>query len=162
MNRPRPLDRAQEFCARYGLRVPILLAPMAGACPPSLSIAVASAGAMGAMGALLTQPDGIREWVEEFRRHSAGPFQLNVWTPDPAPARDPNAEARLREFLAGWGPAVPSSAGDVRPPDFDAQCEAFIELGPPVVSTIMGVFAPALATRLKARGIAWFATVTTL
>ena len=42
-----------EFCERFGLEIPILLAPMAGACPPSLSIAVANAGGMGGSGALL-------------------------------------------------------------------------------------------------------------
>ena len=36
-----PLDRAQSFSDRFGIRLPILLAPMAGACPPALSIAVA-------------------------------------------------------------------------------------------------------------------------
>ncbi|WP_431269900.1 hypothetical protein [Dankookia sp. P2] len=25
--------RAEDFCARFGLRAPILMAPMAGACP---------------------------------------------------------------------------------------------------------------------------------
>jgi nitronate monooxygenase len=29
--------RAESFCRRFGLRIPILLGPMAGACPPSLS-----------------------------------------------------------------------------------------------------------------------------
>ena len=48
---PSPKTRAQTFCARHGLRVPLLLAPMAGACPPELSIAVARGGGMGAMGA---------------------------------------------------------------------------------------------------------------
>jgi nitronate monooxygenase len=43
----RPLARAERFCGEYGLKFPILLAPMAGACPPSLSIAVANAGGMG-------------------------------------------------------------------------------------------------------------------
>ncbi|MBV9704200.1 MAG: hypothetical protein JO163_15830 [Methylobacteriaceae bacterium] len=47
------LTRARSFCERFGLRLPILLAPMAGACPPSLSIAVAKAGGLGACGALL-------------------------------------------------------------------------------------------------------------
>jgi nitronate monooxygenase len=40
----KPLDRASRFCATYGLELPIMLAPMAGACPASLSIAVANAG----------------------------------------------------------------------------------------------------------------------
>jgi NAD(P)H-dependent flavin oxidoreductase YrpB (nitropropane dioxygenase family) len=135
---------------------------MAGACPASLSIAVANAGGMGAMGALVTPPDGIRAWVQEFRSKSDGPFQLNVWVPDPAPRRDPDAETRMRTFLARWGPEVPASAGDARPPDFASQCEAFLELEPTAVSSIMGLFPDAYVRCLKERGIAWFATVTTL
>jgi len=54
---PHPaIARAESFARSLGLRLPILLAPMAGACPPSLSIAVANAGGMGACGALLMQP----------------------------------------------------------------------------------------------------------
>ena len=37
----------QHLVQRFGLRLPILLAPMAGACPPSLSIAVMRAGGFG-------------------------------------------------------------------------------------------------------------------
>ncbi|MGH6868539.1 MAG: nitronate monooxygenase, partial [Methylocella sp.] len=70
--------RAKEFCARYGLKIPILLAPMAGACPVALSVAVANAGAMAAMGALLTAPEGIAAWSDSFRRASKGSFQLNL------------------------------------------------------------------------------------
>ncbi|MDQ3919221.1 MAG: nitronate monooxygenase, partial [Acidobacteriota bacterium] len=83
----RPRERAALFCEEYGLKLPVLQAPMAGACPPGLSIAVANAGGMGAMGALMTKPDGIREWVREFRSASGGPFQLNTWVPDPPPRR---------------------------------------------------------------------------
>jgi nitronate monooxygenase len=158
----RPLDRATRFCARYGLEVPILLAPMAGACPVRLSTAVANAGGMGAMGALLTPPAGIRAWAEEFRSGSPGPFQLNVWIPDPPPHRDADAEARMRAFMASWGPSVPSAAGDVALPVFAAQCDALLESAPAVVSSIMGVFPGTFVRQLKDRGIAWFATATTL
>jgi nitronate monooxygenase len=153
---------ATEFCSKYGLKLPIMLAPMAGACPAGLSIAVANAGGMGAMGALLTPPAGIRDWVQEFRSGSAGPIQLNVWIPDPAPQRDSAAEERMRTFLAGWGPSVPSSAGDAVLQDFDAQCEALLESAPTAISSIMGVFPAPFVSRMKARGIAWFATATTL
>jgi nitronate monooxygenase len=157
-----PRERARAFCDAYGLKVPILLAPMAGACPVSLSIAVANAGAMGAMGALVTPPAGIAEWVREFRASSRGEFQLNTWIPDPDPRRDPAAEARVREFMKRWGPEVAASAGDVSRPGVDEQCDAFIEAGPKAVSSIMGLFAPDVVRRFKQHGIAWFATATTL
>src|SRR5215207_4955750 len=92
--------RTGDFCERFHLRVPILLAPMAGACPPSLSIAVANAGGLGACGALLMQPAEIAAWAAEVRTHSTGAFQLNLWIPDPEPVRDPEDEARARAFLA--------------------------------------------------------------
>jgi nitronate monooxygenase len=158
----RPLERGTAFSARFGLKFPILLAPMAGACPASLSIAVANAGGMGAMGALATPPAGIRAWVEEFRSKSHGPFQLNVWIPDPPPRREAHVEARMRAFLASWGPAVPADAGNATLPDFDAQLDTFLQMAPTAVSSIMGVFPDAFVTRLKDRGIAWFATATTL
>lgn len=161
-NGMRPRERAARFCEEYGLKLPVLLAPMAGACPPSLSVAVAEAGGMGAMGALMTKPDGIRAWVREFRAASRGPFQLNTWVPDPPPHRDERAEARVRAFLSSWGPEVPPGAGDAAPPDFTEQCETFLELAPPVVSSIMGLFPPEFVRRLKQKGVRWFATVTTL
>jgi nitronate monooxygenase len=160
-NNPAPA-RASAFCSQYGLQLPILLAPMAGACPPELSIAVTNAGGMGAMGALLTEPAGIREWVREFRARSNGPLQVNLWIPDPKPPRDLEAEAKVRRFLEAWGPPVPASAGDAVPPDFEAQCEALLEAAPTAVSSIMGVFPRRWVDQFKQRGIAWFATATTL
>ena len=156
------LARAEAFCARWGLRIPILLAPMAGACPPSLSVAVANAGGLGAGGALLMQPAAITVWAAEVRAGTNGPFQLNLWVPDPAPTRDPAHEAAIRAFLAGWGPEVPPGAGNATPPDFAAQCEALLEAAPPVVSSVMGLFPPAYVRRLKERGIAWWANIGTV
>jgi nitronate monooxygenase len=83
-----PKHRADDFCARFNLKVPILLAPMAGASAPSLSIAVANAGGLGACGALLMQPEEIIQWADEVRTQSSGRFQINLWIPEPAPKRD--------------------------------------------------------------------------
>jgi nitronate monooxygenase len=154
--------RAQAFCETFGLRAPILLAPMAGACPPELSIAVAKAGGLGAAGVLTMTPDQILDWSRMVRAGSNGAFQLNTWIPDPAPVRDPSHEARLREFLTGWGPAPAAEAGDAAPPDFGAQCEAMLQAGPPIVSSIMGLYPEPFVARLKAQGIKWFAAATTL
>lgn len=158
----KPTTRAEAFCARFGLRIPILLAPMAGTCPPGLSIAVAQAGGLGACGALLMGPDAILDWARTVRAATNGAFQMNLWIPDPPPARDPAREAALREFLGQWGPAVPAEAAEATPPDFDAQCEALLQAAPVVVSSIMGVYPAAFVARLKERGIAWWATASTV
>src|SRR2546423_11974927 len=86
------LLRAEAFCRRFGLRVPILQAPMAGACPVGLAAAIANAGGMGGLGALMTPPDGIAAWAEQFRGQSNGSFQINLWVPDPEPVRDAEHE----------------------------------------------------------------------
>lgn len=157
-----PAARSDAFCARFGLRIPILLAPMAGACPPSLSVAVAEAGGLGACGALLLKPGAILDWARDFRAASNGAFQMNLWVPDPPPRRDPSQEDALRDFLGQWGPPVPAGAADTPLVDFAAQCEAVLQAAPPIVSSIMGVWPPGFVAALKARGIAWFATATTV
>lgn len=163
MSTPHPaLARAQAFCEAYGLRIPILMAPMASASPPSLAIAVASAGGMGACGALVMQPAAIAAWASEARAGSNGAFQINLWIPDPPPVRDAEAEAATRRFLADWGPEVAPEAGDATPPDFAAQCEALLTAGPAVISSIMGLYPPEFVVKMKARGVKWFATVTTV
>lgn len=157
-----PLGRARAFCDRFGLELPILMAPMAGACPPGLAAAVANAGGMGAFGAVLTSPAGIGDWTQQFRAASNGAFQLNTWIPDPAPKRDADAEDAVRRFLGAWGPEPGPDAGEYHPPDFEGQLEAFLDAGPMVVSSIMGVYPAEFVRKLKDRRIAWFAHVTTL
>jgi nitronate monooxygenase len=156
------LSRAQAFCRTHDLRIPILLAPMAGACPPSLSIAIANVGGLGACGALLMQPAAIKAWAAEARAGSNGGFQINLWIPDPPAARDAAAESAICAFLGEWGSQVTPAAGDATPPDFDAQCEAMLEAGPAIISSIMGLYPPAFVEKLKARGMKWFATATTV
>ena len=159
---PSARDRSRAFCERFGIRVPILLAPMAGASAPSLSIAVASAGGLGACGALLMTGTEILKWCSTVRASSNGAFQLNLWIPGPPPRRDASSEAHVRAFLGAWGPPVPADAGDAVPLDFSAQCDALLDAAPPVVSSIMGVYPPAFVARLKALDIAWFATASTV
>ncbi len=155
-------ERTAAFSARLGLRVPLLLAPMAGVPAPELSIAVANAGGLGALGAVLMSPAEILAWTATVRAAGGGRFQLNLWVPDPGPVRDAAHEARVRAFLGRFGPAVPAEAGDAVPPDFEAQCEALLEARPPAVSSVMGLYPPAFVARLKGAGILWFANVSTV
>lgn len=156
-----PLARSRAFASRFGLRLPLLMAPMAGASPVALAAAVAEAGGMGALGALVLAPEAIGPWVDDYRRHATGPLQVNLWMPDPLPVRDTRHEAAVRQWLAGFGPPVPATAADARPPDFEAQCAAVLAARPQIVSTIMGVMPAAWVQRFHAAGVAWFANVTT-
>ncbi len=157
-----PRRRAQEFAAWLGIEMPILLAPMAGACPPSLSIAVANAGGLGAFGALLMQPEEIAAWCAEFRSQSKGQFQINLWIPDPPPSRDPESERKQRDFLSQWGPRVSPDAGESGLPDFDAQCQAMLNANPKIISSIMGLYPPRYISEIRKHGALWFATATTV
>lgn len=127
------LAKTTAFCQRFGLRAPILLAPMAGIPAPALSAAVIDAGGLGACGVLLMSPDDIAKWCATVRAESDGPIHLNLWIPDPPPRRDAEHETRVRGFLAGFGPEVAASAADVPARDFNAHCEAMLQAKPALI-----------------------------
>ncbi|MCW8084825.1 NAD(P)H-dependent flavin oxidoreductase [Sabulicella glaciei] len=159
---PTPRRRAETFCTRFGLRLPILQAPMASASPPALAAAVSNAGGMGGLGALMSDPAGIAAWAAEFRGRSNGSFQVNLWIPDPAPPRDAAREDGARRTIAALGPPPPEVGDGPWTQDFAAQCEALLAVRPPVVSSIMGVFESSFVQEMKARGILWICNATTL
>jgi len=102
-----PRARAGGFASRLGVRLPILLAPMAGACPPSLSIAVANAGGLGACGALMMTPREIEAWAVEFRKGTTLP----------------NFAAQCQAMLTA-APKVISSIMGLYPPAFISEMKA--------------------------------------
>lgn len=156
--------RAQAFAAAHRLALPLVQAPMAGVPSLPLAGAVARAGGMAAMGALMLTPEAIGDWVAQFRAEAGAeaPLLLNLWVPDPPPQRDAAHESRVVRFLAQHGPVVPPGAGDALPPDFGAQFDAVVAARPTVMSTIMGLLTPPQMARLRAAGIAWWATVSTV
>ncbi|WP_443063288.1 nitronate monooxygenase [Streptomyces sp. NBC_00445] len=116
------LERALAFCERFGMRLPVLQAPMAGSSPVELAVEVAEAGGMGARGALQDTPDRIAAWVDQFRARSSGPLQLNVWIPE-RPGNHPEDHRRrtddARAFLSRFGP--PGETAPTDHPVFDEQ-----------------------------------------
>jgi len=156
------LERCDTFCNRFEIEKPILLAPMAGACPPELSIEVSSAGGMGGCGVLLMQPQSIVEWAEEFRKGGGNSFQLNNWIPDPTPLRNEERELAVVRFLKQWHRSSPEEIDLSGSLDFASQCDAMIEAGPTVISSIMGLYSESYVVRMKQNRIKWFATVTSV
>src|SRR5204863_7182658 len=95
--------RVDSFCRRFGLEVALLLAPMAGASAPALSIAVMNAGGLGACVALLMQLDEIAAWADEVRAKEIGSYELNTWDRDPRTSWVAGSKLLSLSFLSDCG-----------------------------------------------------------
>ena len=156
------LVRAAAFCETFNLRVPILMAPMAGACPASLAIAVANAGGLGGCGALLMQPDAIKAWASDVRAGSNGGFQLNLWIPDPPPKRDVLPRMRSGDFLRNWGRRSRARPATSRRRTLPRNARPCWRQDQPIISSIMGLYPDHFVRADEGNGIKWFATATTV
>lgn len=158
----KPLERAREFCQDYELDIPIIMAPMAGACTTELAAAISNAGGIGSCGALLMSPEQISHWVGDFKSQSNGKLMINNWIPGPEPERNEQHEAALRSFLTKFGPKVAPEAADSQSISFAKQCDSMLSTRPSVISSIMGLYPSNFVKQMKMEGIKWFATITSV
>ena len=77
----------------FGVTLPILQAPMAGASGSAMAIAVANAGGLASLPCAALTLDQIREEVALIRQNTNAPLNLNFFCHQP-PAADPAREAR--------------------------------------------------------------------
>jgi nitronate monooxygenase len=98
--------RGTSLSGLLGVRLPIILAPMAGGpSAPQLAAAVSDAGGLGSLAGAALSPDELRGAIRETRELTDRPFAVNLFAPLPAPSGD-----RLAEWaaLVGREPVVPS------------------------------------------------------
>ncbi|MFG1346351.1 nitronate monooxygenase family protein [Xanthobacter autotrophicus DSM 431] len=151
----------------FGIQLPILLGPMAGAGTPELAIAVARAGGLGALPCAQYTAEQLVAAVAAFRAGAPGlPLNVNFFCHVP-PARDPVRALRWRSRLApyyvelGLDPEETPPAGGRTP--FDATfCTLVEELRPEVVSFHFGLPEAALLARVKATGAKVISSATTV
>jgi len=67
-----------ELCARLGIEVPIILAPMGGATGPELTAAVSNAGGLGMIPLWYLDSDGVRAGIRGVRALTGKPFGVNL------------------------------------------------------------------------------------
>src|ERR1700759_1219608 len=84
---------------RLGVELPIAQAPMAGTSTPAMAAAVSNAGALGSIGVGAVDARGARRMIEELRALTLKPFNVNVFTHQPAKA-DPAREHAWLDALA--------------------------------------------------------------
>ena len=82
-----------------GITHPIIQAPMSGFSGPALVAAVSNAGALGSLSCAALPTQTAWDQIEELRRVSNRPFNLNFFV-HPVPSIDAQAAGRIRERLA--------------------------------------------------------------
>ncbi len=148
----------------FGIEIPIVQAPMAGACGAAMAAAVSNAGGLGSVPAALLDATALRVEVEAIRAHTDKPFNLNFFCHAPAQV-DAGRETVWRERLAGYyrelGLPLEAPSVDVGPFG-EAACAALEELRPAVVSFQFGLPAASLVRRVKAAGSRVISSATTV
>ena len=152
----------------FGIALPIVLAPMAGAMDAALAIAVAKGGGLASLPAALLTAEQLREQVATFRA-AAGeeePLNLNFFThtpPVPNNAREHAWREKLKPDYVELGidPNAPVPASNRAPFD-EAFCAVVEEVRPAAVSFHFGLPAPALVARVKAAGCLVLGAATTV
>jgi nitronate monooxygenase len=155
------------FAELFGVELPIIQAPMAGAQTSALAIAVSNAGGLGSLPCALLSPEVMRSELTAIRAQTSSPFNVNFFCHTP-PAPDAKREAawlaRLAPYYRELGvdanaPAAPAA----RRGAFDtAAADLLSEFRPAVVSFHFGLPTPALMDRVRGWGAKILSSATTV
>jgi nitronate monooxygenase len=150
---------------RFGLRHPIIQAPLAGGGDtPELVAAVAEAGALGFIGAAYLTPVQILETARAIRGRTRRAFGISLFAPLPAPdiPRDLGpALEQLAPFYAELGLTVPTRPAPA-PDAFGELLAAALETGASAFSFTFGIMPPGAIAAIRARGMFLMGTATTV
>ena len=163
---------ARALCARYGVRAPIVQAPMADAVDWRVAAGAARAGIFGSIPCATLAPDAIAPAAHNFRETApeGAPLHLNFFTTHDAAAPTQARQERWMEELAPYyketGATPPSNADLVATngrASFDADaCAAVEAVRPDIVSFHFGLPEDALLKRVRATGASVWCTATTV
>jgi nitronate monooxygenase len=150
----------------FGIELPIIQAPMAGATSPEMVIAVSEAGGLGSLPSAQYSPAQFREALDVVRAGTSRPINVNFFS-HTNPSADPAVQSAWRRRLApyyieaGLDPEMPIPPGGRSPFD-DAFCRIVEEYRPEVVSFHFGLPATALLDRVKRTGARLISSATTV
>src|SRR5205807_6319026 len=133
----------RRFTQMFGVRLPIIQAPMAGSSDAELAIAVSEAGGLGSLPCAMLSPDQVSASYRAIRQRTTRPINLNFFChrpPTPDSVRERQWRERLAPYYAELGIDA-SAAANVpnRTPFDDAMCDAVVALQPAVVSFHFGL-----------------------
>ncbi len=151
---------------RFGLRYPIIQAPMASAATAELAAAVANAGGLGSYGFAMTPVDRLADEIAAIRRLTNQPVNFNFFChapPVPDPARDQQMAERLAPLYAAFDLSPPAGPAAAPYPTFgEAHLEILLPALPTIVSFQFGLPPRFHIEALKAAGAFIIGTATTV
>lgn len=150
----------------FGIDLPIIQAPMAGAQASAMAIAVANAGGLGSLPAALLTHEQMRTELAIIRQQTGKPVNVNFFChtpPEPDATREAGWRTRLGPYYAEFDidPAAPIPSSNRAPFD-EAFCAIVEEYRPEVVSFHFGLPNAALVDRVKATGARVLSSATTV
>ncbi|RYG18724.1 nitronate monooxygenase, partial [bacterium] len=150
----------------FGIELPILQAPMAGAQGSALTVAVSNAGGLGALPCAMLSVEQVRAELSAIRKATLRPFALNFFCHRPPvfdAERDTEWRARMAPYYAEMGidlAAIPAAAS--RRPFDEAACDLVEQIGSTVVSFHFGLPEERLLERVRATGAKVVSSATTV
>jgi nitronate monooxygenase len=142
-----------RLAALVGSRLPIILAPMAGAGGVDLAVGALEGGAVGSLPCAMLEPDAIAAQAAEVRARTAGPLNLNFFCHTmPLETDDADWRRLLHPFHARYRVDPQASGGAVRRPFDIAACAAVEAIRPEMVSFHFGLPEEALLDRVRGTG----------
>ena len=150
----------------FGIGLPIIQAPMAGATTPEMVIAVSEAGGLGSLPSAQYTAAQLRKALDAVRAGTSRPINVNFFchtNPREDSARQTAWRRRLAPYYteAGLDPDMPLANGGRSPFD-DAFCAIVEEYRPEVVSFHFGLPGTALLERVKRTGAKVISSATTV
>ena len=140
----------------FGIDVPIIQAPMAGAQSSAMAIAVSTAGGLGSLPCAMLDAAGMRKELTLITENTNKPINVNFFCHTP-PVVDPAREQKWRDLLApfyaefGIDPrTIPTGPG--RAAFNDEMANVLEEFKPAVVSFHFGLPPDHLLKRVKKLG----------
>ena len=150
----------------FGIELPIIQAPMAGAQGSALAVAVSNAGGLGSLPCAMLTAEAMKTELAAIKAGTTRPFNVNFFChmpPAPDVARENAWRAALAPYYSEFGVdanAIPAGPG--RAPFSAAVADALAAFKPAVVSFHFGLPAADLLARVKGWGSKVLSSATTV
>ena len=150
----------------FGIDLPLIQAPMAGAQGAKLAIAVSNAGGLGSLPCAMLTLDAMKKELGEIKAHTTKPYNVNFFChvpPVPSDEREARWRAALAPYYQEFGiDANNIPAGPGRAPFTAEAADVLSEFKPAVVSFHFGLPSSALIERVRAWGGKIISSATTV